>query len=550
MKTSIKISRAISLKCLGHSLILVAFTVLGTLSQAASAKDSPKEALKAPAQELARLARVLAPRPSAEQTIFIEILNSEQLEKALFQWPSAFEESAVGATPSGEALGALLNYHNGLRVYALESLLTIEQPEKIHAELRSVWKRTVPENAYEWSLINAKLWRSQWKTVFGQGVESRVRSHEVFQAGQERELQELLKKAPEGTPERVWLEWQSVLISAVAANSDNSAAAKKLAALMSTSQAMKPPPVSMDLMNLTAARLLYQAGYLEAAKKYYERVSKTSDDWFDAQEELAWTELRKGEAQNALAITRSLVIPAFLPLISPEAVFAKSLAHLKVCDYPEVAKALHLFRDTFKERSRVLMALSDSGNTPSVDAFIGRMKANRRLQMTDLGAEAAKLPRFVARDEVLTRAIQLDREFEAESSKFKDLYGRSVTGGTAKVGFQGRLEQVRRELDTRARAARSAVYLRIKALAREELDEISQVLTKMHIVEAELLQQVAMSDRVVKSTEGTAVSEKKGTTGSRDRDRVVFPDDGETWFDEVSNYQVDLKKGCQVGKKQ
>jgi hypothetical protein len=333
-------------------------------------------------------------------------------------------------------------------------------------------------------------------------------------------------------------------------NVNNSAAAKKLAALMQASQALKSPPVSFDLMNLTAARLLYQAGYLDAAKKYYEKVTKSSDDWFDAQEELAWTELRKGEAQNALAITRSLVIPAFLPLISPEAVFAKSLAHLKVCDYPEVAKALQLFRDTFKERSKLLMALSDSGNTPAVDAFVTRMKANRRLQITDFGAEAAKLPRFVARDEILGRAIQLDREFEAESSKFKELYGRSVTGGTAKVGFQGRLEQVRRELETRSRGARAAVYLRIKALARDELDEISQVLTKMHIVEAELLQQVAMSDRVIKSTEGTKVAEKKGTTGTRDRDRVVFPDDGETWFDEVSHYQVDLKKGCQVGKKQ
>jgi len=120
-----------------------------------------------------------------------------------------------------------------------------------------------------------------------------------------------------------------------------------------------------------------------------------------------------------------------------------------------------------------------------------------------------------------------------------------LTGGSAKVGSQGRLEQMRRDLETRVKSAKAASYFRVKALAQDELNEIAQTLQKMHVVEAEVLQQVALSGRVIGSTGDMKAVERKGTTGSTARDRLSFPDEGETWFDELANYQVDLKKGCQ-----
>jgi hypothetical protein len=88
----------------------------------------------------------------------------------------------------------------------------------------------------------------------------------------------------------------------------------------------------------------------------------------------------------------------------------------------------------------------------------------------------------------------------------------------------------------------------VKALAEEEVTEISGMLQKLHIVEAELLQQISISDRVISATQGRT-SQKVGTTGSQARDKVWFPSENETWFDEYSNYKVDIKKGCAAAGK-
>ncbi|MNL47776.1 hypothetical protein D3C87_1705820 [compost metagenome] len=37
---------------------------------------------------------------------------------------------------------------------------------------------------------------------------------------------------------------------------------------------------------------------------------------------------------------------------------------------------------------------------------------------------------------------------------------------------------------------------------------------------------------------------KKGTTGSSDKFAMSFGNSNEVWFDELSNFKVDIKKGC------
>lgn len=484
----------------------------------------------------------LLPHLSAEQNIFNQFWEDGDFERALFQWPSAFADTEFGEGPTGQALGAYLLFKSGVKVYALEKLLSIENPHKIAEPMMQHWKELAPESLEEWSYVNSRLWKQAWTSEFGTAIEVRVRGRQTFAADQMAELNELIKKSRPGSAERAWLEWQAMLVQATGTSHQASGeAAKALAKLMK----YEKNPVGRDLMTLTAARLLYQNGFLDAAIKYYGQVSKNSDDWFDAQEELAWAQLRKGHPQDAIATTKALAVPEFAPLIGPEAIFVRSLAFLKVCDYPEVTKTLELFRDAFRDRAKAMLEVSESGNTPAVQAFVARTKKDGRLGQGSLGVHARSLPRFATRDELLAHLVRVEKAFEEEAGIFKELYGRSVTGGSAKVGFQARFEQLRRELETRVKSAKAAGYLRMKSLAQEELTEITQTLQKMHVVESEILQQVALAGRVISATGNMKVTEKKGSTGSRDRDRLVFPDEGETWFDELASYQVDLKKGCQ-----
>ncbi|CAN5563351.1 hypothetical protein BH10BDE1_BH10BDE1_29220 [soil metagenome] len=479
---------------------------------------------------------------TAEQNIFLQFFDKGEFDKALYQWPAAFDESAFAKTPSGKALNALVLFKNGIQVSSLEMLLSIEDPKKIDEYILQKWREVAPDNAPVWASINTATWNKAWTDVFGIGAEVRVRGRQVYTADQAELVKELIKKTQIDTRERAWLSWQ--LVIALAQGEDAGLAGKALAVLM------KAPnnPVSQDLMTMTAARLLFQNGFLDAATKYYSRIGKSSDYWFDAQEEIAWAQIRKGEPQNAIALTKTLVAPAFASQVGPEAFFLRSLSQLKVCDYPAVVATLNEFRERFKPRATELKKLAESANTPVVARLIDRLKKGPA-KLTDLGKDAALLPRFVTRDSTLLQNVLTEKALEGEAKLAGELYARSLSGGTAQVGFQARLEGFKKAVDSRAQAARSATYGRVKSLADEELIEISGMLQKLHIVEAELIQQISVADRVISATQGRAAQQKTGTTGGQARDKVWFPVEGETWFDEYSNYKVDIKKGCAAAGK-
>ncbi len=473
---------------------------------------------------------------SAEQNIFLQFFDKGEYEKALYQWPAAFDGTAFAKAPSGRALNALVLFRNGIQVTSLEMLLAIENPKQIDGYILQKWREIAPDNAPVWGVINTATWNQGWTDVFGIGAEVRVRGRQVYTADQADMVKELIKKTQIDTRERAWLSWQ--LVIALAQGQDAGIAGKALAVLM------KAPnnPVSQDLMTMTAARLLFQNGFLDAAVKYYEKISKNSDYWFDAQEEIAWAQIRKGEPQNAIALTKTLVAPAFSSQVGPEPFFLRSLSQIKVCDYPSVVSTLNDFRNRFKPRATELKKLTESASTPAVARLVERLKKGPA-KLTDLGPDASVLPRFVTRDSALVQNVAAEKALEAEAKLAGELYARSLSGGTATVGFQGRLESFKKAVDTRTQAARSATYGRVKSLAEEEIAEISTMLQKLHIVEAELLQQISISDRVISATQGRS-TQKLGTTGSQAKDKVWFPVEGETWFDEYSNYKVDIKKGC------
>ncbi len=483
-------------------------------------------------------------RMSAEQRIFAQFFASGKFEQALFQWGSAFDGTAFAKSPSGRALNGLVLFANKIEVYGLETLLSVTEPARVDKEIKELWAAAAPANHQVWSLVSPVAWHPAWASVFGPVVEVRVRARGVSGADQISVVKDLLVRAAKGSAERAWLEWQLLLAKATGSSArDSTEAAQTLAGLMKN----PATTVSQDLMTLTAARLLYQNGFLDAAIKYYEKVPKTSEDWFDAQEEMAWAHIRKGEPQDAIAITKTLAQPMFTAQVGPESIFLRSLALLKVCDYPEVSETLNLFRERYKERAKALLAIVSNPETDAVREFLTRAKT-KRVKLTDLEKGANTLPRFLTRDESANHLAQTYGALEKEAAKFGELYARSLSEGSGKVGFQAQFEVMKMGLGSRVEATRSGVLSRVKMLAEEDLIEIGQILQTLHIVEAEVLQQVTLAGRVGEATSKTKISEKKGSTGYKGADRIWFPEENETWFDELAHYKVDLKKGCQASK--
>ncbi len=479
-------------------------------------------------------------QPNAEQNIFFQFLESGDFKKALYQWPSAFEKTSFAQSENGRSLYAYLLFKNGLPVTAVESLFSIN-PQKINPHMVQLWQGLLQTDDQIWNRVELN-WNEQWTALFGVSAEVSVRARQFSQEISLKDYEALLRKTAANTWERSWTEWR--YINELLLTGEDIKAARLLKHLETVKE---NNPISKNLINLTAARMLYQNGYLTQAIEYYSKVKKASDYWFEALEEMAWAELRMGRPQNALAHTQTLLVPTLAADVGPESFYLASLANLKVCDYTEVSQILKEFRTRFQKKAEILLALKQQPQTPATDHLFEKLFI-KKVSTLALGADANQLPRLSTRDEELFFKAQRANALRLESQKADQLYAQSLSEGTAHVGFQANMEKFKNQISSRAQESFNQALDRIKTLADQELNEISTTLNKMQIVEAELIQQMTQVERVISSKDQGKPSFKKGTTGSKAKDTLSFSFKGEVWFDELSNYQIDIAKGCQSGE--
>lgn len=473
--------------------------------------------------------------PTPDQSVFVRYIEADEWDKALLQYPVAFEGTAFQKSANGRALFALCHFKAGLPVAGLELLFkNVDKPGEVHAEIRTMWKNAAPAGHPAWDLAQIK-WRPVFAEIFSPEAAFKAEVRDLASVKDVKTLEEMYAKLPTGSMERSRVGWQLVIAHSIKNEVED--AAKTLAQLMKT----EPLPVSKDLMELTAARLLFQRGHFAAAVKYYEKVDKTSEYWPDAQEEMAWSYIRRGESNNALAISKSLVVPAFAVQSGAEGFFVYSLSLLKMCDYPGVITSLGDFPKVFKPRVEQMQRLAASSEIPEGKKLIELLK-KKRISRAELGKDSIALPRMVSRDDRLFDYAQAQKFLEIESRNAEIIYSKSL----ALTGLQGYFDTLKKNADIRAHQAAAMSNSRIQALAKQEISEIKEILKKLHIVEAEVIQQVSIAERIAQNTRSAPVTEQKGVTGSKAQDTLKFPADKEVWFDEIGNYRVNVKKSCQA----
>ncbi|MBX3022901.1 MAG: hypothetical protein KF799_14600 [Bdellovibrionales bacterium] len=519
-------------------LVLAALVLLSHMAVAQESLESLLDDAKpgdgatkaqSPNSALFYILQTLLTDPTPDQSLFIRHMEAGDWGKALIQYPVAFDKSTFEKTPNGKALFALAHFKNGMPVTGLELLFNIDQPNKIHPEIRRLWREAAPENHFAWTLAQIN-WSPTFSEVFPSEVEFRVLTRDLYTHTDVAELQKLFARLPSSSAERGRVGWQLVIAYSMAGKVED--AARTLTQVIKAS----PAPVSMDLMNMTAARLLYNRGFFAAAIKYYEKIARTSEYWPDAQEEIAWAYQRKGEPQNGIAISQSLMVPALAGQVSAESFFVHSLGQLKICDYAGVLTTLGQFPKEFKGRSERLKTIAASTDSPIVKRLLETLK-NGRVTTKALGKDAQDLPRLISRDERLYRMAQSAKHLEAEAKAADATYTKTFSN----TGLQGYFDKLRQNTMARARRAGADAQARVKELALQEADQIKEILRKLHIVEAEVIQQMGVTNRIAA---GGA-----GETGSKAKDTVKFKADGELWFDEIGNYRVDVKKACRGAQK-
>lgn len=484
------------------------------------------------ASYMADIMRGVLRSPSPEQNFFLRLVEDSKWDEALYQFDAAFKDSDFSKSEDGKAFKAFLMFKSGLPVQALENLFLIQDPKKIHFQIMNQWRELATSTHPAW-MVSRLNWKKEWTELFGVATEVRVRSADFSISSNLTALNELSMLSPPDSRERALMDWNLAIQYGLKDD------AKKAAVIISSLMKANNNPIPQDLMTMTAARLLYQNAYFEAAQKYYEKILKSSDYYFEAQEEIAWSFLRRRQPQDSLAITQSLVNPILKGQVGPESWFVRALSQLKVCDYPAALETLKAFPDQFKNRTIALEKLSQDANTPEVVAALEEIRMGKAT-LASIAGISGNLPRGLARDQYLKQLVKTQEVLENESRAIDKL-----SADHRDLGAKAEFEGIKNSMAQRAAQAKANSLERVKKLAALETEETKAILNKMHIVEAEIIQQVESASKLAKA-EQPQDEEKKGSTGSKAEDVLKFPFQKEFWLDELTNYKVDIKKACLV----
>lgn len=256
----------------------------------------------------------------------------------------------------------------------------------------------------------------------------------------------------------------------------------------------KSKSANLDLALITLARAQYQAGQLTAAQQTYSKIDKSSDRWLQAVEERAHAKAKAGDYNKAIADLTTLMSPVFEKLVGPEAYFIQALTYHRLCQYGKVVETLEKFKANMKPRAAALVAVANGNSNSAINEA-----AQALIKNGNKGLSYAKL------------APQLPSVFHLDY-------------------------QVQANLKNKP-----ALYRRLAQLAEEDLAEISAVTKKLHLVEAELMQQLHIAEKS-KDENRHKIGQFKSGSG-----QLVFPYNGEVWLDEVDHYQAQAQS-CPTSK--
>ncbi|HRO68060.1 MAG TPA: hypothetical protein PL182_10885 [Pseudobdellovibrionaceae bacterium] len=274
------------------------------------------------------------------------------------------------------------------------------------------------------------------------------------------------------------------------------------------------------------ARSAYKAGKLDEAIKLYNQVPKGSDSWLEAVEEKGWAYLLKNDTEKALAQTKTLLAPTFLPVVGSEPFLLQTLSQLKICDYKEILETNKSFKESQRARLVAVQDLADKGTSDSLAKAISKVD-QFPIAFAEIGEESKTLPRLFHRDREAQKLILRMKMAEAGVPVLKQ----ALANGTK---FRSLASKSIARLEANAASARKALPARMKNLAQAEVNDSFRVIQKLNLIEVETIQRVHTDQQLDQD------SYSKGKFAVAGADQLVFPDDGHPWIDELDKYQVQV----------
>jgi hypothetical protein len=316
----------------------------------------------------------------------------------------------------------------------------------------------------------------------------------------------ILEKLPLNSAFRPWLA-QTVAVS-YAKKGDLANAAKILKIYYEPWLMSVKDPGKLATHYLAIARLLYQAGALDGATQYYEKIPNGIPEYLTAREELTWVWLRLGQTEKLRGNLKTLTSQVLDNQFQPEAYLVRAVSNLKLCFYQSVEQ-------DFADFIRVNASWA---------------------QKIDQGLKEAIVPEPRKIDIYSQASLKALSKRDAELKTLEGLSARSVAAVIPAVGPQKHWA----EAIQRAQLAREyAVKLKNEEFRRQWKNDritLNEAIRKMQFVKVELLSQVSeIAQQKSPADDQIKLSAASATAGKKfnQEGQMVFPFDGVIWPDEL-----------------
>lgn len=320
---------------------------------------------------------------------------------------------------------------------------------------------------------------------------------------------------------------QSVAL-AFARKSDLASAGKVLKKHLEPAIEASRSPERLASHYLQVARLLYQAGALDGAEEFYQKVPSGAADFLSAREELTWVWLRQGKIDRLRGELVTLGTKWFDEQFSPELHLVKAISNLKMCFYDQVEKDFK----NFIERNA---------------AWAGKISAAVK-------AENPPAPRSIDFFSKLATDSLAKREDELE--KLKAMGHESITASLPAVGPQTHWVNAQNQMISTLESLKKSRSYEYRRQWKNQQASLTEAIRKMQFVKVEYMSQVRdfaqleAGGHIGDSIQVTSAAPRDSRALDSAKGDIVFPFDGVIWADEMFKLRSVAQGKCMKGAAQ
>lgn len=276
---------------------------------------------------------------------------------------------------------------------------------------------------------------------------------------------------------------------------------------------------------MEVGRLLYQAGALDAAEAFYEKVPNGSPDYLSAREELTWVRLLKGENHKLRGDLESLATALFKDKFAPDVFVVRAISNLKLCYYDEAENDLKAFVELNGRWAKEINAALKTEDPPAAGVH-------------DYFAEQAELA--------------LNKRNE-EAARLKTLGDESIGATLPAVGPQSHWQKAHTQMLVDVESAKKVRAHEYRRQWKNRQLVLKEAIRKMQFVKVELLSQIRLlskgaaptvSDKAPAARNEQVAAALKADDAKSD---MTFPFDGVMWPDELFHLRSVAQSRC-LGK--